>query len=147
MADAWLEPMTHDECLAYLRAASVGRIAVVVDDFPIVLPVNYRLVETSGLTWIAVRTRPGNVLDQSPAHAAFEIDGVDTVRREGWSVLARGTLHHVDADAADFRARFGPDTWLGAERDAWMVVQPFEITGRRLHTVEQDWAFQPSSYL
>ena len=147
MPDAWLEPLSIDECRALLRAESVGRIAVVVNEFPIVLPINYRLVETAALTWIAVRTRPGNVLDQSPAHAAFEIDGIDSAHHEGWSVLARGTLHHVDPSAADFNERFGPETWLTAERDAWMVIQPFEITGRRLRAGGQEWAFHPNAYL
>jgi hypothetical protein len=49
----------------------------VVDDFPVVLPVNYQLVETQGLTWVALRTRPGNTIDRAPTNAAFEIDSVD----------------------------------------------------------------------
>lgn len=94
--DAGLEELSLEVCLGLLRVTAVGRIAVIVDEFPIVLPVNYRLVETSGRTWLAVRARPGNVLDRASMHAAFEIDGIDPVHQQGWSVLVRGTLQHVD---------------------------------------------------
>lgn len=145
--DSRLDEMSLDVCLGLLRDTPVGRIAVVVDEFPIVLPVNYRLVETSGRAWLAVRTRPGNVLDRASMHAAFEIDGLDPLHQQGWSVLVRGTLHHVDPDAADFRARFDPQPWLTSERDAWLVIEPFEITGRRLRPAEVEWAFEQRAYL
>ena len=147
MPDAWLEELPHEENLRLLRMSNVGRIAVVIDEFPVVVPVNYRLVETSGRTWLALRTRPGSVIERAPVHVAFEIDGIDPLHQQGWSVLVRGTLHHVDPDAANFRERFDPDTWLLAERDAWMVVEPFAITGRRLHPAEEHWVFHARAYL
>lgn len=135
----WLDELAYDECVELLRSRSVGRIAVVLHDAPIVLPVNYRLVETSGPTWVALRTRPGNVIDRVPAPVAFEIDDVDTERSEGWSVLVRGTLLRVDPDAADFRERFDPQPWADA-RDRWLVIEPFAITGRRLRAAApREW--------
>src|SRR4051794_23972621 len=106
--NAELEVLPLDGCLALLRAHTVGRVAVVVNEFPIVLPVNYKLVETGGPVWVALRTRPGNVIDRASKPVAFEIDRIDSSEHEGWSVLVRGTLHHADADAADFRERFDP---------------------------------------
>jgi nitroimidazol reductase NimA-like FMN-containing flavoprotein (pyridoxamine 5'-phosphate oxidase superfamily) len=147
MTDAWLEHLSLEECVRLLGDGTVGRLALVVDDFPVVLPVNYRLVESSALTWVALRTRPGNVIDRASMHVAFEIDSIDPMYRQGWSVLVRGTLHHVDPDAADFRERFDPEPWILAERDAWLAVQPFAITGRRLHAAESEWAFNPRGYL
>lgn len=49
---------------------------------------NYRLVETAGReagarTWIALRTRPGNVVDRSPMNVAFEIGAVDARTHPG----------------------------------------------------------------
>jgi nitroimidazol reductase NimA-like FMN-containing flavoprotein (pyridoxamine 5'-phosphate oxidase superfamily) len=145
--EATLEQLSHDECLALLRGTDFGRIGLLVDDAPIVLPVNFRLAETSSRSWIALRTRPGNVIDRAALHVAFEIDGVDPARQEGWSVLVRGTLHHVDPDAADFRERFDPQPWLLAERDSWLVIDPYSVTGRRLRAAPFEWAFQPSAYL
>jgi nitroimidazol reductase NimA-like FMN-containing flavoprotein (pyridoxamine 5'-phosphate oxidase superfamily) len=144
---SWLEDLPVEKCLQLLRQTSVGRVAVVVDGSPIILPVNYRLAEPPGRTWIALRTRPGNVIDHAGPHVALEIDGLDPTHQEGWSVLARGTLHHVDADAAGFRERFDPEPWMLAERDSWLVIEPFAITGRRLHSAEREWALQVRAYL
>lgn len=144
---AWLEELTLEECLALLRPHQVGRIAFIVEECPVVFPVNYRLAETDARTWIALRTRPGSVIARAPMHVAFQLDGVDPVRRQGWSVLVRGTLHRVDPDAAGFRERFDPQPWILAERDTWLIVEPFAITGRRLHAAETEWPFHPGGYL
>jgi nitroimidazol reductase NimA-like FMN-containing flavoprotein (pyridoxamine 5'-phosphate oxidase superfamily) len=128
-----LDEIRHEDCLALLRYGELGRLAVESDGGPVIYPVNYRLVETSGPTWIAVRTRPGNRLDRDRVPAAFEIDHVDHHRKEGWSVLVRGMLLRVDADAAGFRTLFDPHPWLIEERDRWLVLEPFAVTGRRLH--------------
>jgi nitroimidazol reductase NimA-like FMN-containing flavoprotein (pyridoxamine 5'-phosphate oxidase superfamily) len=145
--EAALAPLSYEECLALLRDGVVGRIAFAVDEFPIVVPVNYRLVETCGRVWIALRTRPGNVIERAPISVAFEIDGIDHIRHQGWSVLARGTLHEVDPDSADFRERFDPEPWIAAERDSWLIVDPFAVTGRRLHGLRPAWAFPKRAYL
>jgi nitroimidazol reductase NimA-like FMN-containing flavoprotein (pyridoxamine 5'-phosphate oxidase superfamily) len=147
MNDAWLEELSHDECLDLLRTHKVGRLAVVADDIPIVLPINYRLVETMNRTWLALRTRPENVLDQAPTAAAFEIDDINPFGQGGQSVLVRGQLDRIDADVAAFRERFDSEPWIVAERDAWLIIEPYTITGRRLHPASQDWAFHPQAYL
>jgi nitroimidazol reductase NimA-like FMN-containing flavoprotein (pyridoxamine 5'-phosphate oxidase superfamily) len=147
VAEAWLDELSTEECLALLRTGSVGRIAYVSEHWPVIFPVNYRLVQASQRTWIALRTRPGNVIDRAPFNVAFQIDGIDPAHQQGWSVLVRGTLHHVDPDAADFRERFDPEPWILAERDAWLIIEPFMITGRRLHAPEPEWAFHLEGYL
>jgi pyridoxamine 5'-phosphate oxidase-like protein len=147
LAEASLEPLPHDACLELLRQHHVGRIAVEAEGGPLILPVNYRLAESSRGTWIALRTRPGNVIDRGGLRVAFEIDGIAPDKREGWSVLVRGTMQRVDSTAADFADRFDPSPWIVDERDAWLVIEPFSITGRRLHAAEREWAFQPAAYL
>jgi hypothetical protein len=146
MNEARLESLSFDACHALLRATNVGRLAFVVDGCPVVFPVNYRMVETAGRTWIALRTRPGNVIDRAPTMVAFEIDGIDLEHEQGWSVLVRGTLHHVDRDAAGFANEFDPHPWL-ADRDAWLVIEPFAVSGRRLLPGEREWAFHLRAYL
>ena len=147
MAYAELDELSLEECLRLLRASTLGRVAFSVDDWPVVFPVNYRLVEIHERTWIAMRTRPGNVIDRAPLNVAFQIDGIDPAHHQGWSVLVRGTQQRVDPDAADFRERFDPQPWILAERDAWLVIEPFAITGRRLQAAEPEWAFPPEAYL
>ena len=143
----WLEELSIEKCLELLRQEAVGRIAIVIDGSPIVLPVNYRVTEAAGRTWIALRTRPGNVISQAPPMVALEIDGIDPVHQEGWSVLLRGTLHSIDERAAAFRERFDPEPWILTDRDEWLIIEPFAITGRRLHAAERPWAFQVDAYL
>jgi nitroimidazol reductase NimA-like FMN-containing flavoprotein (pyridoxamine 5'-phosphate oxidase superfamily) len=147
MSDAWLEVLSHEECVDLLRAWPVGRISVLAEDFPVVLPVNFRLVQIDGHTWIVIRTRLGNVIDQAPMPAALEVDDISLSEHRGWSVLVRGMLHHVDANAAGFRDRFDPEPWVDDNRDAWLTIEPFSITGRRLHAPEAEWAFDLRAYL
>ncbi len=147
MTDSWLEQLSYGACLQRLREHTVGRIAVVIHYAPIVLPVNYRLVETVGPAVVAVRTRPDNVIDSGGPEAAFEIDEIDPVHQQGWSVLVRGTLHRVDPDAPDFPDTFDSHPWLVADRDAWLIMQPSAITGRQLHPAAGEWAFHASAYL
>jgi nitroimidazol reductase NimA-like FMN-containing flavoprotein (pyridoxamine 5'-phosphate oxidase superfamily) len=150
MPDAWLEELSDEECLELLRSRSVGRIAFNVDGLPFVMPVNYRLVEAHGKTpgaWIALRTRPGNVIDRASDEVAFEIDNVDMLRQDGWSVLVRGTVHEIDPDAAHVRERFDSNPWIAADRDAWLIIDPYAVTGRRLHAPRIEWAFNAGAYL
>ena len=147
MEETWAEELDLDTCLERLRAHTVGRVGVIVDGHPLVLPVNYRLMETAGRTWVVLRTRAGNVIDTASERVAFEIDGIDVARERGWSVLVRGTMAHVDPSAAEFRARFDPEPWLGDAREAWLMIEPFAITGRELRAAEQLWAYDARAYL
>jgi uncharacterized protein len=142
VTDHGLDVLTLEQCVARLEEHRVGRIALLVEEYPLIVPVNYRLVVLPGQHWIAVRTRPGGLIERADRFVAFEIDDVNAQRREGWSVVVRGTLHHVDAEAADFSRRFDPDTWLPGERDAWMVIKAFQITGRALRNPDRDWELE-----
>jgi nitroimidazol reductase NimA-like FMN-containing flavoprotein (pyridoxamine 5'-phosphate oxidase superfamily) len=135
MTTANFDEISYVDCLELLRLGHLGRIAVVRHDFPVVVPVNYRLIETPGRAWITVRTRPGNMLDCDRAPAAFQVDHIDDTAHEGWSVLVQGTLLRADPEAADFRARFDPQPWILDVRDRWLVIEPFAVSGRRLHAV------------
>ena len=147
MTEAWLDALPYDECLALLEANQVGRIAFTTEGWPAVFPVNYRLVQTGDRVWIALRTRPGNVIERAPLKVAFQVDGVDTLHHQGWSVLARGTLHHVDSESSEARDLFDPHPWILAERDSWLTIDAFIISGRRLHGAEPEWAFHWEAYL
>jgi nitroimidazol reductase NimA-like FMN-containing flavoprotein (pyridoxamine 5'-phosphate oxidase superfamily) len=146
MSEPWLEELSYEQCLQLLRAGAVGRIGIIVHDAPIVLPVNYRIVETLDLTFLALRTRTGNIIERAAPLVAFEIDGIDAVHEQGWSVLVRGTLHHLDPDTPDLEERFDSHPWLTADRDAWLVIQPFAITGRQLHPASPEWSFDARAY-
>ena len=143
-----LKVLSLAECMSLLRETKVGRIATVSNSFPVVMPVNFTIVESYGRTWFALRTRPGNVIDQgSVQHVALQIDCIDGAHHTGWSVLVRGTLQRVSPNTTAFRDRFDPQPWFDDDRDAWLVLEPFDITGRALHPAETEWAFTANAYL
>jgi hypothetical protein len=140
MTDGRLEPLSEQTCLRRLREGSMGRIAFMVDDDPLILPVNYRLVEPSSGALLAVRTRPGTPIEQAPSSVALEIDSIDPVHHEGWSVLVRGELLHATPTSPQFRKLYDPKSWF-AESGSWLLVDPWSITGRELHGAESSWQF------
>ena len=148
MTDAWLEQLSREACLRLLRQGTVGRVGVVVDGDPVVLPVNYRLVEPPSGPLLVVRTRPGNVIEQAAAtNVAFEIDSIDLADHRGWSVLVRGELLHAYPASATARELDEPDPWLTDGREAWLFIDPFAISGRELHGAEPYWPFHPGDYM
>ena len=88
MTDRTLDQLSAETCIDLLRMHSIGRISVIVDGFSVVLPVNYRFVESRTGPLILIRTRPGNVIDQAGVNAAFEIDSIDPGHCLGQSVRA-----------------------------------------------------------
>jgi uncharacterized protein len=145
--DTHLEVLSGGECRRLLGLSTLGRIAFVVDGQPLILPVNYRLLDDESGMWILLRTRPGNAIDNAPERVAFEIDGIDYPHHQGWSVLVRGVLHHLDHNEIElFAKRFDPQPWPQQERAAWVAVKTRTVTGRRLHTTQPDWAFSAEAY-
>jgi len=148
MADTTLTIIPRRICVELLSENNVGRIAVIENGYPVVLPVNYRLVQAEQQTLIAVRTRPDNVIDRAGPPVAFEIDGIDAYHRTGWSVLVRGKLHHmIDAERRSRPGLLDPQSWVHGDRDAWLLIEPESITGRRLSTADTEWAFHIRAYL
>lgn len=147
MPDALLDQLSTETCLDLLRIHLVGRISVVVDQFPIVMPINYQFVEVDEAKWVVFRTRAGNEIDRGALHAAFQIDSVDTAHRAGWSVLVRGYLAHLDSGMIErMKDQFDPQPWA-PDRESWLALTATTITGRRLLTAEIEWAFHVRGYL
>ena len=130
-----LEDLTEAECLDYLAGAEVGRVALVVDGYPAIFPVNYVLDGEQ----VLFRTRDGAKLsDAGLNRVAFEVDHVDPATREGWSVLIQGQAddigNAIDATSQRLRRRTLV-TWAPGTRDRWFVVRPSKISGRRLRVL------------
>lgn len=126
-----IEILSFDQCRDLLAAGIVGRIAMVVNGEPVILPVNYRYVRGS----IVFRTALGEKSDAAMMDqpVAFEIDGWNAAQEKGWSVLVKGTAHEVDADDAAAAEASTLQPWARAvERDIWVRIVPNEITGRRI---------------
>ncbi len=121
------------ECERLLAGHAVGRLAVVADGSPHVVPVNYA---TPGGGVVVFRTDPGTVLTEASLRdVAFEIDELDHATRTAWSVEVRGFARDIaDAvDAESVRLRQLPlPTWAPGERQQWFKITPAEVTGRRI---------------
>jgi nitroimidazol reductase NimA-like FMN-containing flavoprotein (pyridoxamine 5'-phosphate oxidase superfamily) len=132
-----LEELDEAECLRLITPGGIGRIGYSGRYGPTVLPVNYRLFDGT----IVFRTAQDGPTDEDLrtgiAHAeykvAFEIDEIDTVAREGWSVLVQGPLHHVESEAERASVlEAGVETWPGGDRELFLRIVPSRITGRRI---------------
>ena len=127
-----MEEIGRAECLELLATTTVGRVGFILEDRPVVLPVNYAL---DGDT-VVFRTAEGTVLNKAALQMiAFEVDEIDAVAHTGWSVLAQGVAQDV-SDAIDTRSehlrRLALVTWAPGHRDRWFRLDAGSLTGRRL---------------
>lgn len=128
---ARFEELDEAECRELLGTHGVGRIAVSDADGPVVVPVNYSVVDGAIVFRTAADTTPALAAGN---RVAFEVDRVDEAFSSGWSVLVRGGARSVtdpgDGRRLDREARSGP--WAGGARDLWIRVEPETVTGRRI---------------
>ncbi|MFE9451595.1 helix-turn-helix domain-containing protein [Streptomyces sp. NPDC006739] len=123
--------LTAPECQALLGSHGVGRLAVATSTGPVIVPVNYSVVDEA----IVFRTATG----ATPARAdgrpvAFEVDRIDDAFSQGWSVLVRGVARAVTDPEQRRRyaeeAHSGP--WAGGDRELWLRIESGIVTGRRI---------------
>lgn len=135
--DPILEELTEDESRRLIERAEIGRIGFSGRYGPVVLPVNYKVVEGSVVFRTAVGSPLGEDLRTGIAHAeykvAFEIDEIDAQTRTGWSVMIQGAAHHVDdEEELAVVVQAGIEPWPGGERDHFVRIKPSVISGRRI---------------
>lgn len=132
-----LEELDEAECLRLISAGGIGRIGYSGRFGPTVLPVNYRLHQGAIVFRTARHSLLGEDLRTGIADAeykvAFEIDDLNPVTQEGWSVLVRGSAHHVDSAAERASAQEADvQSWAGGERELYLRIVPQQVTGRRV---------------
>ncbi|MFF4487825.1 helix-turn-helix domain-containing protein [Streptomyces sp. NPDC001544] len=126
-----LSELGEQECRRLLSTHGVGRLAVSTEEAPVVVPVNYSVVDDA----IVFRTQPGSVSIRGLGHeVAFEVDRVDDALSQGWSVLVRGPAETVtDPETVRRLAeRVYTTPWAGGERDVWVRIEITALTGRRI---------------
>jgi nitroimidazol reductase NimA-like FMN-containing flavoprotein (pyridoxamine 5'-phosphate oxidase superfamily) len=127
------EVVTHDDCIQLLTTEEIGRLAWIADGVPHIVPLNYAWDGEA----IVVRSDPGTKLDElQGAPVAFEVDRIDRVRRQGWSVVVQGMAREVPADdwpATALRpSELYLEPWVPGGKSHWLRVVPHAITGRRI---------------
>ena len=130
--DVLLEHLDRAECLRLLSTVSVGRLGLLVDGRPEVLPVNYAVDDET----VVFQTAEGTVLNQAALQVvAFEADQIDEATHTGWSVLVQGVAQDV-SEALDTRSErlraLAQVTWAPGQRHRWFRLDAHRLTGRRL---------------
>ena len=125
-----LELLPPAECWRLLREHQLGRVGFVAGGEPLILPVNYAVLERS----IVFRTADGTKLHalSSWPVVAFEIDGAED-DRGGWSVVVTGRGEQLH-DPKDVRAAeaLGLQSWAPGAKLNWVRIAPHRVSGRRL---------------
>jgi uncharacterized protein len=125
-----LEILTKADCMNLLETVSIGRVAVSLGALPVILPVNFTMVDGD----IVIRTTPGTKLDAATTNAvvAFEVDGFDPTDHDGWSVLVQGVAEEVtDPDEIRTLDRVTHAAWSGAT-GRFVRIGTRILSGRRL---------------
>lgn len=126
-----IEIIERRECLALLAAEDLGRIGFLEGGSPLVLPVNYALDGEA----IIFRSGEGSKLAAARrTSACFEIDGHDSARHEGWSVVARGRLEEVTPYEGPALERLAalPHPWAEGDRGHVLRLVIDTLQGRRV---------------
>jgi uncharacterized protein len=128
------EELERSECLRLLADETFGRLGVVLDNYPVILPMQFALDGDR----VVMRTNPGSKFHFAPlTHVSFEVDHADVDREEGWSVLVQGVAEDITnaIDELSEHARsLTVQTWGQPPTDCWLAIVPRKITGRRITT-------------
>lgn len=132
-------PWTLDatDCWDFLRSASVGRLAVIIDDAPEIFPVNFT-VEHSALV---IRTGDGTKIDaiRDRRRVAFEIDGIED--ETAFSVVVKGDAKEIKApDELRDTVSLDVSPLQAGTKNHFVRILAEEVTGRRFPvTVPATW--------
>jgi nitroimidazol reductase NimA-like FMN-containing flavoprotein (pyridoxamine 5'-phosphate oxidase superfamily) len=138
MSDRMIIELDEAESLKLVSRGGIGRIAYQSWFGPAVLPVNYKWHGGA----VVFRTTRHSALDEDlqPGIAggdylvAFEVDAIDEIGRQGWSVLIQGPAHHVSEAERESAERAGVEPWPAGERELFMRIVPNRVTGRRIQS-------------
>ncbi|WP_046470315.1 helix-turn-helix domain-containing protein [Allosalinactinospora lopnorensis] len=128
---ALLQTLDAEECMDLIRPGGVGRIAFPVESEagPTVLPVNFAVVDGN----IVFRVEEGGIIAKhATGYVSFQMDRIDQVMSEGWSVLVKGRARLVrDPGEVDDLGAVQVRPWAGGDREAYVTITPIAISGRR----------------
>lgn len=117
------------ECRRLLEAKKVGRLALVRDGAPMIMPMNYVLTEDR----LVFRTLAfGEASRAVDSPVAFEVDDIDDFLEAGWSVVVTGTAALLTEAELSRLGWEAPIPWAEGPRTLFVAVPLDRVTGRRL---------------
>ncbi len=125
-----MRELSADECLGLLRSQRWGRVAMPVEDWPAILPVNYACDDHN----LVFRTGPGVKIAEAPMRfVAFEVDGAAPDGEWAWSVLVQGPAFDITncIDEVSRQLQDVPiDTWAPGDKPYLVRIRIERISGR-----------------
>jgi len=130
------EILTMPECLRLLALAAkedhVGRLAVVSDQSPVVVPLNFTFHDGG----VLVRIGPGRLSELVPdALVPFEGGRVGADRGQAWSVLVRGLASVHDPGDSPSDGGAVPEPWVPEPGHLMLFIRPDVVSGRRFRLI------------
>jgi nitroimidazol reductase NimA-like FMN-containing flavoprotein (pyridoxamine 5'-phosphate oxidase superfamily) len=125
-----LEVLSKEQSEAHLTDGGVGRLVFIAERGPVALPVNFHFVDGD----IVFRTSDtGSLLTAVGGTVSFEVDHIDEVMSQGWSVLITGRARRVvEPSELEQLAQLGIDPWAGGSSEAVIRIETIEISGRNI---------------
>ena len=130
LADEGLEILDEEECLRLVDTVRVGRVAIARGAVAAVFPVTFARVGGD----IMFFTGSGTKFDaaQEGMMVSFEVDEIDPLAEQGWSVLIVGHAE-LATEASKSRAQaLGLYPWAAGDRRSLVRIRPEFVSGRRV---------------
>jgi nitroimidazol reductase NimA-like FMN-containing flavoprotein (pyridoxamine 5'-phosphate oxidase superfamily) len=126
-----IEILDEAECRQLLATQRVGRVGLTVEALPVILPVNFALLDGEVVFRTSAGAKLGAALDE--AVVCFEIDGHDDVAHEGWSVLITGRAELIESAEERHAADLLPlQPWSGVTTGFPVRIRTGMLSGRRI---------------
>ena len=134
LRESAVDDLAGHECWELLRAATVGRLAVVIAGRPDIFPVNF-VVDHGTLVF---RSAPGTKLSglRGDTAAAFEIDGHQPDDSTAWSVVVHGQLEPLISFEPVTTNELPLYPLQAGRKSHFIRVVPDTVTGRRFTTTD-----------
>lgn len=131
MREPTIRELDRGEAVELLGRASVGRVAVILDGVPHVVPVNFRVHDGAVVFRSGSGTKLAAALAEQPV--SFEVDRVHEDTQTGWSVLVSGRASVVTEPAALAAiAALDLVAWAPGAHDQVVRIAPDLVSGRQI---------------
>ena len=127
-----VEELGREDCLELLRDEALGHVALTARALPVVLPVNFAVLN-GDIVW---RSAQGTKLNDACSDfvVAFEADHYEPDHKQGWTVMVQGLAHVMPAlDELEQARELSLKSWtLEGAADRYVCLVPDLMTGTRL---------------
>lgn len=123
----------ESECRELLSVGVIGRIAFNSATGIQLLPLNYVYLNGSVYFRVDASSVLGELADGAD-DVAFEVDYLESLVKQAWSVLAKGHIGAV-TDSAELESLLGErrlEPWALGDRELYLRLEPASLTGRKV---------------